>query len=465
MVEIFLPTSRGYLFLKTDYTLAQLSSALRAGQVRSTDLTEHMLDRVAADGEVVFTRVFRQQALDAARAADKRWSTGSAWSAIDGVPVAVKDLFDIEGLTTRAGSVVLTDAPAAHADALAVQRLRQAGAVILGTTNMTEFAYSGLGINPHYGTPLSPWERSRARVAGGSSSGSAVAVTDGMAIAAIGTDTGGSVRIPAAFCGLTGFKPTAHRVSQQGALPLSQSLDSIGPLARSVNCCYWLDAVMADQSARLVSPLVTTPLQGRVFAQPNQLVLDAMDAVVARAYEAACQALRQAGARIEALDLPALDRLATINAAGGLTAVESWAWHHEWLASAGEQYDPRVANRIRRGQSISAEDYQVLLQKRREWIEDVSQTISGFDAMIMPTIPIVPPELAPLLESDQAYAQTNMLVLRNPSVINFLDGCAVSLPCHAPGSAPVGLMLATVADRDESLLSLAQACEAAIIAR
>ena len=451
--------------MKTDYTLAQLSSALHSGQVLSADLTAAMLDRIATDGGVIYTRVFRDQALSAAHAADKRWSEGVPLSAIDGVPIAVKDLFDIAGFTTRAGSVVLTDSPAATGDAVIVARLRQAGAVILGATNMTEFAYSGLGINPHYGTPLSPWDRSTARVPGGSSSGSAVAVADGMAVAAIGTDTGGSVRIPSAFCGLTGFKPTARRVPLQGALPLSLSLDSIGPLARSINCCYWLDAVMAGAPERLLTALSSTPLKGLVFAQPKQLVLDGMDATVAKAYEAACQVLVNAGVRIETLDLPALDQLADINSAGGLTAAESWIWHHNWLAKAGEQYDPRVGHRIRRGEKISEQDYQALLLKRRDWIENVSQMVGAFDALIMPTVPIVPPELAPLLESDQAYAEANLLVLRNPSVINFLDGCAVSLPCHETGTAPVGLMLATIGQRDEQLLSIAQACEAAINAR
>lgn len=358
--------------------------------------------------------------------------------------------------------MALTKAPVAHTDAIVVQRLRQAGAVILGSTNMTEFAYSGLGINPHYGTPLAPWDRATARIAGGSSSGSAVAVSDGMAIAAVGTDTGGSVRIPSAFCGLTGFKPTAHRVSLQGALPLSTSLDSIGPLARSVNCCYWLDAVMSGAAERLKAPLGSAFLKGRVFAQPNQLVLEGMDATVARTYEAACQTLVNAGARIQAINLPELDQLADINSAGGLTAVESWALHQGWLSKVSELYDPRVASRIWRGQQISAAEHQSLLLKRRDWIGRVSQKISGFDALIMPTVPVVPPELAPLIASEEAYAQTNLLVLRNPSVINFLDGCSISLPCHKLGQAPVGLMLSAISNEDERLLSLAQACEAAL---
>lgn len=422
-----------------------------------------MIERIETAGDAVFTRVFREQALSAALAADKRWSEGAPLSPIDGVPIAVKDLFDLEGFTTRAGSVVLSDEPVADRDAIVVQRLKQVGAVILGATNMTEFAYSGLGINPHYGTPLSPWDRATGRVAGGSSSGSGVAVSDGMAIAAVGTDTGGSVRIPSAFCGLTGFKPTAHRVSLKGALPLSTSLDSIGPLARSVNCCFWLDAVMAGTPERLSGTLESALLKGRVFAQPNQLVLENMDATVARAYEAACQRLISAGARIEAIDLPELDQLAVINSAGGLTAAESWALHHEWLAKSGERYDPRVAGRIRRGQLISTADYQALQLKRRDWIGQVNQKISGFDALIMPTVPVVPPELAPLMASDEAFARNNLLVLRNPSVINFLDGCSISLPCHKQGEAPVGLMLSCIADQDERLLSLAQACEASLV--
>lgn len=424
-----------------------------------------MLDRIEAAGGTVFTRVFREQALSSALAADKRWSEGLSLSPIDGVPIAIKDLFDVEGITTTAGSVALDQAPAAQGDATIVKRLKQAGAVILGLTNMSEFAYSGLGINPHYGTPLSPWDRLTARVAGGSSSGSAVAVSDGMAIASVGTDTGGSVRIPSAFCGLTGFKPSAHRVSLQGALPLSTSLDSIGPLARSVNCCYWLDAVMAGSPERLSAPLGSAILKGRVFAQPKQLVLDGMDAAVARTYESACQTLLRAGACIEVIDLPELDQLATINAAGGFTAVESWALHQQWLAEAGERYDPRVASRIRRGQQISAADHQSLRQKRHDWIKDVSLKISRFDALIMPTVPVVPPALAPLVASDEIYTKTNLLVLRNPSIINFLDGCSISLPCHKPSEAPVGLMLSSMKDQDERLLSLAQACEAALINR
>uniref|UniRef100_UPI00404843DA amidase n=1 Tax=Orrella sp. TaxID=1921583 RepID=UPI00404843DA len=448
--------------MKTDLTLAQWSQARHTSQVKSTELTAIMLERIETAGDAVFTRVFREQSLSAALAADKRWSEGAPLSPIDGVPIAVKDLFDLEGFTTRAGSVVLADEPVADSDAIVVQRLRQVGAVILGSTNMTEFAYSGLGINPHYGTPLSPWDRATARVAGGSSSGSGVAVSDGMAIAAVGTDTGGSVRIPSAFCGLTGFKPTAHRVSQQGALPLSTSLDSIGPLARTVNCCYWLDAVMAGTPERLSAPLGSTVLRGRVFAQPKQLVLEGMDDTVARTYEAACHALSKAGASIVSIDLPELDLLASMNAAGGFTAVESWALHHEWLAKAGERYDPRVASRIRRGQHISEADYQSLVLKRRDWISRVNQKISGVDALIMPTVPVVPPGLAPLMASDETYAQTNLLVLRNPSVINFLDGCSISLPCHQPGEAPVGLMLSAISSEDERLLSLAQACEAAL---
>ena len=456
----------------THTALHALSSALRQGQLTSARLTEQMLERIASTDTsgVVFTTVFASQAREAAQQADQRWSAGAPRSPIDGIPLSIKDLFDVEGLKTTAGSVVLNQAqvPAAQADALVVQRLKQAGAVILGRTNMTEFAYSGLGINPHHGTPLSPWDRATQRLAGGSSSGAAVSVSDGMAAAAIGTDTGGSVRIPAAFCGLTGFKPTAKRIDQTGAVPLSPSLDSIGPIGHRVSCCQWLDAVMAGDQASMwaaesgaESGAAQASASSRpVLGIPKQLVRDAMDETVASVFTKATEALQRAGFRIEEVDLPELHELAVMNANGGLTAAESWQWHEQVLRQGQAQYDPRVAVRILRGQQIDAQAYQRLLQQRADWIARISPKISAFDALWMPTVPVVPPPLAPLLESDEAYAQINLLTLRNPSVINVLDGCALSLPFQADSDAPpVGLMIASVANRDAALLRLGQRCE------
>ena len=441
-------------------SLHSVSEALASGQTSSLELTEQMIAQAldpASQGSRVYTRVFAQQARAAASASDQLRKAGLARSNIEGVVLAVKDLFDIEGVTTRAGSVVLDGAPEASADAAIVKRLRQAGAVILGTTNMTEFAFSGLGINPHYGTPLNPWDRETQRIPGGSSSGSAVAVSDGLACAAIGTDTGGSVRIPAALCGLTGFKPTARRISQAGTLPLSASLDSIGPIAHSVACCAMLDAIMAGTCAPAPKAANLSTL---VLGLTRRLFMEGVDAEVDDTFERACENLRRAGVRIVDLDIPELDELATINHAGGLAAAESWAWHQALLKNRQNEYDPRVATRILRGQQQSASDYIALQKAREDWISRVSLRISQVDAIITPTVPMIAPALKPLQDDDALYTRINMLMLRNASVINFLDGCALSLPCHRPGRAPVGLMLSCLGGHDSHLLSIGLACEA-----
>jgi aspartyl-tRNA(Asn)/glutamyl-tRNA(Gln) amidotransferase subunit A len=308
--------------------------------------------------------------------------------------------------------------------------------VIVGRTNMTEFAYSGLGLNPHHGTPRNPWDRARdgaaGRIPGGSSSGAAVSVTDGMAAAAIGTDTGGSVRIPAALCGLTGFKPTARRVPLDGVLPLSPTLDSVGPLAHSVACCAWLDAVLAGD---LPQPLRAAQPAGLRLALPRTLVCDGIDATAAAHFAAACSALSAAGVHIVEIDVPEFAELAQINRGGGFAAAEAWAWHARLLADREAVYDPRVAVRIRRGAALTAADYMELLAARRRWIVGVEQRLANAHAhaMVMPTVPVVAPPIALLQASDEHYGSTNLLILRNPTLINFLDGCALTLPCHAPG--------------------------------
>jgi aspartyl-tRNA(Asn)/glutamyl-tRNA(Gln) amidotransferase subunit A len=442
-------------------TLAELHSALDEGRATSAKLTDAALAHIAdpaGEGVRVFTRVYSGQARAAAQASDLLRSANLARSAIDGLPISIKDLFDVAGETTMAGSLVREGAPAASEHAVIVKRLLAAGAVIVGRTNMTEFAYSGVGINPHYGTPRNPWDRATGRIPGGSSSGAAVSVTDNMAVAAIGTDTGGSVRIPAAFCGLTGFKPTARRVPLTGALPLSTQLDSIGPIAASVACCAQLDAILAGEDA----PLPTAArLRGMRLAVPATVVLDGLDSTVAAAFDAALSRLSAAGALVEQIAVPEFADLAAINATGGLSGAEAWAWHRDLIERAGDAYDPRVLSRIRRGQTMSAADLLELLQARVRWIASVEQRIAGYDALLMPTVPLVAPALAELSEDD-AYYRINALILRNPTLINFLDGCALSLPCNASGSAPVGLTLAAAGGRDRAILSLGMAVEACL---
>ncbi|MCD8505205.1 MAG: amidase [Burkholderiaceae bacterium] len=442
------------------YTLQNLSARLRDGSMTSVQLVEQSLARIhdpKGQGGVTFTRVFDKRAMQDARDADARRAGGGVLSVIDGLPISVKDLFDIAGYPTTAGSLVLADAEPAAEDALVVKRLREAGAIIVGTTNMTEFAYSGLGLNPHYGTPLSPWDRQIGHIAGGSSSGAAVSVADAMVVAAVGTDTGGSVRIPAAFCGVVGYKPTARRIDMQGTLPLSKHLDSIGPIANSVMDCAWLASIMAGEPLT-VPPAVS--LEGLTLGVPDQLVLDGMDDVVSGAFAAACELLEQSGAQVVNLDLPELLEIATMNAAGGFTAAQAWAWHGDLLNTRQAQYDPRVAVRIRRGETLSSTYITDLERARRQWITRVQAKLASIDALIMPTVPVVPPALKPLEQDDDLYAKTNLLALRNPTVINFMDGCAVSLPCQGPGQAPVGFMIAGLGGQDQKILAIARAFEA-----
>jgi len=335
-----------------------------------------------------------------------------------------------------------------------VDRLQQAGAVIVGKTNMSEFAFTGLGVNPHYGTPANPWQRAQQRIPGGSSSGAAVAVSDGMCLAAVGTDTGGSVRIPAALCGLTGFKPSASRIDQRGTLPLAASLDSIGVIAHDVRSCWLLDSVIADR------PLTIDErnLSEAHFVIPQTRVLAGLDEHVSAAWLHALDVLCAQGVKITELPLPELAELDSINARGGITAWEAWQWHQHYAQSQPEAYDPQVLTRINRGSLLNEEDAAELYQLRADWKQRVEQAVAPFDGILMPTVPLIAPTLTEL-DDPARYMQVNLLMLRNTSVINMLDGCSISLPCHQPGAAPVGLMLSSTHGNDAALLSWAAAIE------
>ena len=446
-------------------TLAHLSDELAAGNTTSRALAEACLARIedlAGEGRRAFIRVHRDAALAAADAQDRLRSAGVRLSPLAGIALSIKDLFDVAGEVTRAGSTALSDAPPAGHDAAIVARLRQAGAVIVGRTNMTEFAFSGIGINPHYGTPRNPYDRATGRIPGGSSAGAAVSVTDGMAFAAIGTDTGGSVRIPAALCGITGFKPTAARVPLDGCYPLSRSLDSIGPLAASVACCALLDAILAGEPPGAPALL---PLAGLRLGVPKQLVLDDLDPEVAQAFSRTLSKLSAAGARVEEFDLKVLLDLADINKQGGFAVMEAYALHRRLIAEHEAQYDPRVASRILRGKDPGAADYIDLFDRRATFIARVNETIARFDAIAMPTAQLIAPPIAALEADDKVFFKANARALRNTSVINFLDGCALSIPCHEPGAAPVGFMLAAAGGADRRLLSVGVMVEAALANR
>ncbi|WP_246797046.1 amidase [Burkholderia perseverans] len=447
--------------------LATLAADLAAGRTTSRALVDAALDRIAApdgQGAIAFTGVDADTARAAADAHDRLRAAGTVLSPLAGIPVSVKDLFDVAGQVTRAGSRALDDAPPAAADAPAVARLRRAGAVLVGRTNMSEFAFSGLGLNPHYGTPRSPYRREAAgdaRVAGGSSSGAAASVADGMAAVALGTDTGGSLRIPAALCGLTGFKPTASRVPKDGGVPLSSTLDSFGPIGVSVACCALVDRILAGLAPRVPA---ARPLEGVRLGVLNHYVTDGMDAKVTAAFGAALEHLAAAGAILSDLRFAPLERLADINRFG-FPSIEAYAWHRPLLEHRRDSYDPRVLVRIMKGQPASAADYLDLLAARAAMLDEADRTLwSGVDAVLAPTVPVVPPRIAELEHDDATFARTNALILRNPSAFNFLDACALSVPCHPRDGAPVGLMVAAAPHRDDALLAIGQSIEAVLAA-
>ncbi len=440
-------------------TLASLAADLAAGRTSARALVEECLAKISdpdGEGARTFISVDSEGALAAADAMDSLRKANAAPSPYAGIPISIKDLFDIKGQVTRAGSKVLGDRPAAAEDAPAVARLRRAGFVLIGRSNMTEFAYSGIGINPHYGTPRIAWQRDVGHVPGGSSSGAAVSVAYGMAHGALGTDTGGSCRIPAAFNGVVGYKPTARRVPKEGAVPLSTSLDSAGPFARSVACCATMDALLANETSDVLTP---RSVKGMRLAVPTTVVLDNLDDAVAATFERAIARLSEAGALIERIAVPEFDRVATMNAKGGFSGAESFAWHRELLSRREADYDPRVVVRIRKGEAQSAADYVDLLAARQALIADFATRCAPYDAMVMPTVAIAPPRIDELVKDDDAFTKANLLALRNCTLINFTDGCAISLPVHREGDAPVGLMLAAPGGEDRRLFELAAGVE------
>src|ERR1700744_3583120 len=394
-------------------TLTSLAADLESGRTNARKLVDECLAKIAdksGEGARAFVHGDVEAAIEAAKAMDRLREVKAAPSPFAGIPIAIKDLFDIKGQITRAGSRALDDSAPAEVDAPVVSRLRRAGFILIGRTNMTEFSYSGIGINPHYGTPKSTWRREVGHVPGGSSSGAAVSVADGMAHGALGSDTGGSCRIPAAYNGIVGFKPTQQRIPREGGVPLSFTLDSFGPLARTVECCAVLDAVLADEPVR---PLQPRSVKGMRLAVPPTGALDDLEDQVARAFERTLEKLSKQGASIERIEVPEFLDVAVMNSKGGFAAAESYAWHRYLIESHGDVYDPRVSSRIARGEAITAADYVDILQARKSMIERVNARIAPYDAVVMPTTAITPPRIADLAD-DHAFTTQNLRALRNP---------------------------------------------------
>ena len=441
-------------------TLARIAKRLESGETTARALTEEALARIKdpnGEGAATFVRVFRGSALAEADASDALRAEGVVPSPMAGIPFSIKDLCGVAGLTTNAGSVVMRNSPPAGTDAPVVARLRAAGAVIMGTTNMTEFAVGGLGLNPHFGDCRNPYARETGRVPGGSSSGAAISVTDGMAAAGLGTDTAGSVRIPAAMCGLAGFKPTVGRVPREGIFPLSTSLDSVGPLAPSLACCALVDAIFSGEDP---TPRLPLPLNGLRFGIPDKLVIEDLAPEVAVAFEKSVTKLSEAGVRFEDVSVPGLDELASVGRVRFPSQVEGYAIHRDRLEHSIDQMDPRIADRLMVGAQVSGADYYDVLRTRDVLMARSAEVTRNYDAIAMPTLPVTAPPIAQFQGTDEALRDPFIIVIRNASIANLLERCALTVPCHKDGEAPVGFMLMGETMRDHRLMAIGLSVDA-----
>lgn len=449
------------------YSLKDLARLLHEGTINARGLVEDCLAAIDApdgEGKRAFIKIYHNRARDEADSVDLARKQGLSLPTFAGIPLSIKDLFDEADIVTRAGSKVLEDASPAIKDATVLARLKAAGFIVIGRTNMTEFAFSGIGTNAHYGDARSPFERDKVdihkgRVAGGSSSGSAVSISDHMAAASIGSDTGGSTRTPAAFCGIVGFKPTTTRMSSDGVFPLSQSFDAAGPMANSVSCCAILDSLMAGGPGEDEGPFA---LHGTRLAIPKGYLFEDLDPHVAQSFNVAIDQLASAGAEIVDITINEIEALRPSNNPKSIVAAEAYSVHKARLEDGmGDRYDPLVAFRLRSGKDILASDYINMLNMRKNVWRAVQISLRGFDALILPTAPILPPPLSSL-EDIKSKIQQSALSLRNTAVSNYLDRPTISMPCHAQGTGPVGLSLVGSRQHDRRLLAIAAACEAVI---
>jgi len=444
-------------------SVAGLSVRLQSGALDPVELAEKSLEKIAGyEDKTVFTEVLGGRALAEAGLSSARIRSGRSLGLLDGIPIAWKDLFDTKGAVTTAGSAVLAGHSPATVDAAVVAALAGAGMVTLGRTNLSEFAFSGIGINPHYGTAHNAASRDVPRIPGGSSAGSGVAVAAGLVPVAIGTDTGGSIRIPAAFNGIVGYKATRGRYSMQGVFPLAKSLDSLGPLCRTVTDAIWIDAAMRGRTAPDIGRTEASDL---TLVIPETVVFDDAEPEVIAAFEAAVSRLEKAGARIRRRAFPMFAEIFEIGARhGALVTAEAFALHQGRLAGPdAARMDQRVVARIRLGEKIRMVDYIAILDARQRLIAAFSEVLEPGELLIHPTVPHVAPAIAPLIADDDLFFKINGRTLRNTSIGNFLDGCGVSIPCGTGAAGmPVGLLISGQRHEDEAMLSAALSAEAAI---
>ena len=444
------------------YLIKDIARQIADGTLNARDHIESCLaaiDDKAGQGQNTFIKTFHDRARADADSVDTARKNGWALTPFAGVSLSLKDLFDVAGDVTKAGSILLANTPPARTDATIVARLRQAGFILIGRTNMTEFAFSGLGMNTHYGNPLSPYDRKTGRIAGGSSSGSAVSVSDHMAAISIGSDTGGSTRAPASYCGIVGLKPSTARMPSDGVFPLSPSFDAAGPMGNSVACVSIIDSIMAGGAG--VSETPFTPV-GLRLAIPDGYLMEELDAEVATAFDTAIDRLRDAGVHVQKIRLDALEAMRPSNNTKSIVSAEAYAVHRQWLESDQlDKYDPFIGHRLRGGGDILAADYIAMFEKRETVCHAIKTQTRGFDALVLPTTPGIAPAINAMPTLDKQL-EMNARSLRNTAITNYLDRPTISIPCHQPGSAPVGLSLMGSRHHDRRLLAIADGLEAII---
>ena len=435
-----------------------------ATQLMNKDISCEQLikDRlqIAKQSSGVFVSIDEQALLENAIEIDKQRPLGNL-PPLSGVPITLKDLFDVRGQRTTAASKVLANrATPAIADAEVVAPLRNAGMLFLGRTNMSEFAFSGMGLNPHFPPLFSVWDEPNKRLAGGSSSGSAVSVAKGIVPGTLGSDTTGSCRIPAAFNGIVGMKPSRGILSLKGVYPLSHSCDAPGPLGVDVDSCFLLYELMQGKALEKLPALAASNAEELHLLIPEGIVMQNLDAEVSEAFEASVEKLKEAGIKISRQPIEAIEQSVDMFFNRNTVIYEAWHLHKELMENHGDEYDPYVYQRVLSGKAITKNEQETRYAEKADIVKRFNQVMSSLNinALIYPTVPCIPP---PVAETDDPnnIGQVNLRCLRNTSSVNYVDGCAISLPCHKEGEAPVGLMLSSVNGDDDRLLSLAATVE------
>lgn len=436
-------------------TLFSLSQQLKKGLVSSQHLVETAIEHHRSTSAVLIS-ANENAALEHAKQIDLARAKGDQLPEFAGIPITVKDLFDISGEVTRAGSKVLSETAPAIKDATVIARLKKAGFILFGRANMSEFAFSGLGINPHYGTPDCIWKPHQHRIPGGSSSGSALSVAHHIVPASIGSDTAGSCRIPAAFNHLVGFKPTYGRLPLDGVFPLSPSLDTVGPIAHHVDCCYLLDAVL---SGKALPPAPCNAFSPRdiTLIIPQGKVTSDLEHEVASTFQQTLKQLASAGITLRDMEMPELDALIDLFTRFPIAAFEAQSAHQQLLATHSHRYDPFIRTRLTQ-HIMTSEEHQYVQKERKKLGFSIQEKLQGTHGLLYPTVAIRPPSISDLSTPEETR-RINLQCLRNTSTVNYFDGCAISLPCKTTDNSPIGLMLASYAYQDAQLLRTAKTIE------